>query len=230
MDHKKILLVNLNKGKLGDSANLLGALLVSKIKMAAFSRTDIPQTERQPFYLYIDEFQNFATNSFVEILSEARKYRLSLILAHQNLSQLSEDLRDSILANCGIQACFRVNREDAQLLAREIMGPIYRIKPGWEFNIQLLQEVPARCCYVANKPENGIVGIRTLPVPCPWELMAEADSQWDEEGYRLLVNDLGIGADYVRSRVEVEAEIFEREKLLLAVEEGESFKEMKGDC
>ena len=227
MDHKKILLVNLNKGKLGDSANLLGALLVSKIKMAAFSRTDIPQTERQPFYLYIDEFQNFATNSFVEILSEARKYRLSLILAHQNLGQLTENLRDSILANCGIQACFRVNREDAQLLAREIMGPIYRDDPGWEFNIQQLQEVPPRCCYIANKLENGIVGIRTLPVPCPWELMAEVDDQYDEEGFRLLTNDLGIGADYVRDREGVEAEIAEREKMLLAVEEGESFKEMK---
>ena len=228
MDHKKILLVNLNKGKLGDSANLLGALLVSKIKMAAFSRTDIPQTERQPFYLYIDEFQNFATNSFVEILSEARKYRLSLILAHQNLSQLSEDLRDSILANCGIQACFRVNREDAQLLAREIMGPIYRSKPGWELNIQLLQEVPTRCCYVANKQENGIVGIRTLPVPCPWELMADVDDNWNEENYRVLTGQLGIGADYVKSRGEVESEIAERERELMSGLQEETFKDKKG--
>jgi hypothetical protein len=228
MDNKKILLVNLNKGKLGDSANLLGALLVSKIKMAAFSRTDIPQTERQPFYLYIDEFQNFATNSFVEILSEARKYRLSLVLAHQNLGQLTQNLRDSILANCGIQACFRVNREDAQLLAREIMGPIWRSKPGWEFNIQQLQEVPPRCCYVANKPENGIVGIYTLPVPSPWEIMADIEEGWNEESFRLLVEHNGIGAEFVRSREEVENDIAEREKKLMAGGAEEVFKDAKG--
>ncbi len=227
MDNKKILLVNLNKGRLGDSANLLGALLVSKIKMAAFSRTDIPQTERQPFYLYIDEFQNFATNSFIEILSEARKYKLSLILAHQNLSQLSEDLRDSILANCGIQACFRVNRQDAQLLARELMGPIYRHVPGWELNIQLLQEVPPRCCYIANKPENGIVGICTLPVPSPWEFMSYADNQWDEETFNSLTRDIGIGAAYVRDREEIERECVERSKNLMAEETDDDFKHVK---
>lgn len=227
MDNKKILLVNLNKGVLNDSANLLGALLVSKIKMAAFSRTDIPQTERQPFYLYIDEFQNFATNSFVEILSEARKYNLSLVLAHQNLSQLSENLRDSILANCGIQACFRVNREDAQMLARELMGPIYRHDPGWELNIQLLQELPRQCCYVANKPENGIVAIRTLPVPCPWEFMRCDGEQWDSETFDLLIRQIEIGAGYMRSRKEIDRECAQRAKDLMAIEE-ESFKEMKG--
>jgi Type IV secretory pathway, VirD4 components len=222
--------VNLNKGRLGDSANLLGALLVSKIKMAAFSRTDIPQTDRQPFYLYIDEFQNFATNSFIEILSEARKYKLSLILAHQNLSQLSDDLRDSILANCGIQACFRVNRPDAQLLARELMGPIYRHVPGWELNIQFLQEVPPRCCYVANKPENGIVGIRTLPVPSPWEFMSYADNQWDEETFNSLIREIGIGAGYTRSREEIERECIERASGLMAGEEEEDFKHHKSDA
>ena len=80
---------------------------------------------------------------------------------------------------------------------------------------------------VANKPENGIVGISTLPVPCPWELMAEADDQWNEETFHMLTQQIGIGADYVWSREEVEAEIVEREKILLTIEEGESFKEMK---
>jgi len=227
MDNKKILLVNLNKGKLGDSANLLGALMVSKIKMAAFSRTDISQTERQPFYLYIDEFQNFATDSFVEILSEARKYRLALILAHQNLSQLTEKLQGSILANCGIQACFRVNREDAQLLARELMGPLYRHEPGWELNIQQLQEVPPRCCYVANKQENGVVGIYTLPVPNPWELMEEDGKPWEEEPFHWLVRDIGIGARYLRNREAVENEYVAREVKLLAEEEMESYRKDK---
>jgi hypothetical protein len=204
MDNKKILLVNLNKGRLGDSANLLGALLVSKIKMAAFSRNDLPVTKRQPFYLYIDEFQNFATDSFVEILSEARKYKLSLILAHQNLSQLTQNLRDSILANCGIQACFRVNRDDAQRLARELLGPMYRHYPGWEMNIQNLQELPPKCCFVGNRAEYGIVGIRTLPVPYPWEWLQEADSEWNEETYHVLMEQLGFGADYARNRQEIE--------------------------
>ena len=231
MDNKKILLVNLNKGSLGDSANLLGALMVSKIKMAAFSRNDLSVEKRQPFYLYIDEFQNFATDSFIEILSEARKYKLSLILAHQNLSQLTESLRDSILANCGIQACFRVNREDAQLLAREIMGPIYRHDTGWEINIQFLQEVPQRCCYIANKPENGVVGIRTLPIPHPWEFMEyEEDGQWkcwEEEPFGWLIRDAGIGADYMRNREEIERECIGRVKDLMAEEEAENYRKDK---
>ncbi|MDO8552877.1 MAG: type IV secretion system DNA-binding domain-containing protein, partial [bacterium] len=104
MDDKKILLVKLDRGHLKGNADLLGALLLAKIQMAAFSRTDIPASKRVPFYLYIDEFQNFATESFTEILAEARKYKLSLILAHQNLAQLSAPLRASILSNCGLQA------------------------------------------------------------------------------------------------------------------------------
>jgi len=231
MDNGKILLVNLNKGKLGESANLLGALMVSKIKMAAFSRNDVGITERQPFYLYIDEFQNFATDSFVEILSEARKYRLSLILAHQNLDQLTEGLRSSILANCGIQACFRVNRTDAQLLARELMGPMYRHIPGWELNIQQLQELPPRCCFIANKAESGIIGVRTLPVPNPWETMQyEEEGQWkpwEEEPFHWVVRDLEIGAGYLRSREEVERESIKREEGLMAREDLESYKVVK---
>lgn len=225
MDSGKILLVNLNKGKLGDSANLLGALMVSKIKMAAFSRTDIPQTERQPFYLYIDEFQNFATDSFVEILSEARKYRLSLILAHQNLSQLPEYLRDSILANCEIQVCFRVNREDASRLSRELMGPLYRRFPGWESNTQNLQELPPQCCFVGNKLEGGIIAVRTLPIPYPWEFM-EDGKVWEEDTFRQYIQSLEIGADYLQSREEAERGRAERVKRLTA-EEGENFREAK---
>jgi hypothetical protein len=199
--------------------------------MAAFSRNELAVTKRQPFYLYIDEFQNFATNSFIEILSEARKYKLSLILAHQNLSQLSEDLRDSILANCGIQACFRVNREDAQLLARELLGPMYRHMPGWEMNIQYLQELPPQCCFVGNKAEYGVIGMHTLPVPYPWEWLCQTEDDWDEETFQSLMRKIGIGADYVRNREEIELESVKRAKDLMVSERlEESFKEAKDNA
>src|SRR5918992_6285648 len=103
MDNRKILLIKLNKGKLRESADLLGSLFMAKIQLAAFSRTDIPESARVPFYLYIDEFQNFASESFSVILSEARKYGLRLVLAHQTLDQIPTDLRSIILGNTGIQ-------------------------------------------------------------------------------------------------------------------------------
>ncbi len=119
MDHRKILLIKLDKGKLKDSADLLGSLLMAKIQMAAFSRSDILQRKRIPFYLYIDEFQNYATESFSIVLSEARKYGLSLIMAHQTLAQIPEELRSLILGNAGIQVFFRLNRHDATALSKE---------------------------------------------------------------------------------------------------------------
>ncbi len=89
MDSQKVLMVNLSKGKIGDlNAQLLGLIMVSKINMAAMSRADIPEEQRKDFYLYVDEFQNFATDTFGEILSEARKYRLALIMAHQFIAQI----------------------------------------------------------------------------------------------------------------------------------------------
>ncbi len=92
---------------------------MTKIRMAAFSRSDGLKEEHVPSYLYIDEFQNFATKEFIDTLSEARKYSLRLIMAHQNLSQLPKNLQDSILTNCGIQCYFRVCRRDAEILAKE---------------------------------------------------------------------------------------------------------------
>jgi hypothetical protein len=231
IDSGKILLVNLSRGRLKGGANLLGALLVSKIQMAAFSRADLPQTSRKQFYLYIDEFQNFATESFVEMLSEARKYKLSLIMAHQNLSQLPRSLRDSILANCGMQTCFRVNREDAQLLAKELLSPLYKHQPGWELNIQRLQELPPRTCFVANRMEGGIIYISTPEVPNPWELIwNEENGQWktyDEESFRKFMDVMGYGAAYLRDRAEVEEEYLRRYTNLTKGEEGERFRERK---
>jgi type IV secretory pathway TraG/TraD family ATPase VirD4 len=119
MDKQKILLIKLNKGKLRQSSDLLGSLFMAKIQLAAFSRTDIPEAARVPFYLYIDEFQNFASETFGVVLSEVRKYGLSLIMAHQTLEQIPTDLRSIILGNTGIQVDFRMNRKDAELLAKE---------------------------------------------------------------------------------------------------------------
>ncbi|MEM2145355.1 MAG: type IV secretory system conjugative DNA transfer family protein [Candidatus Jordarchaeaceae archaeon] len=119
MDNKKILLIKLDRGRLKENGDLIGSLLMTKIRMAAFSRSDIPKEKRVPFYLYIDESQNFATKEFIDTLSEAGKYGLSLIMAHQNLSQLPKDLQDSILTNCGVQCYFRVCRRDAEILAKE---------------------------------------------------------------------------------------------------------------
>lgn len=120
MDNKKILIMNLAKGKIGeDSSALLGAMMITKIQLAAMGRADIPEEERKDFYLYVDEFQNFATESFANILSEARKYRLSLILANQYISQLDEKVSDAVFGNCGTIVSFRVGAADAELLEKE---------------------------------------------------------------------------------------------------------------
>lgn len=117
MDNKKILLVNLSKGRLGEiNANLIGMIIVGKLQMAALSRVDSFGKEYAPFYLYIDEFQNVTTPSISSILSEARKYKLSLTVAHQYLGQLKEDIKGAILGNVGSMALFRISPEDASVL------------------------------------------------------------------------------------------------------------------
>jgi hypothetical protein len=120
MDKGKILLVNLSKGKLGElNANLLGMIIVGKITLAAFGRADMDENKRCDFNLYIDEFQNFTTDSISTILSEARKYRLSLIVAHQFIAQLPEKIRDSIFGNVGSLLSFRVSATDAEFLSKQ---------------------------------------------------------------------------------------------------------------
>ena len=119
MDNKKIFLVNLSKGRLGDiNANLLGMIFVMKFQQAAMSRQDIPESERQDFCLYVDEFQNFATDSFESILSEARKYRLNLIVANQFMTQLTDKIREALLGNVGTIICGRVGVTDADLMVK----------------------------------------------------------------------------------------------------------------
>lgn len=128
MDNQKILLINLSKGKLGGlNTQLLGLVIVAQIQMAAMGRVDTPEEDRKDFYLYVDEFQNFATDTFCSILSEARKYRLSLVMAHQYINQLvvtkygstSSQIRDAVFGNVGTLQSFKVGAEDGEYLAKE---------------------------------------------------------------------------------------------------------------
>ncbi|MBU3901026.1 type IV secretion system DNA-binding domain-containing protein, partial [Patescibacteria group bacterium] len=124
MDESKILIMNLSKGLIGEDASaLLGAMMITKLQLAVMSRVDTPESERRDFYLYVDEFQNFATDSFANILSEARKYRLSITLAHQYIGQLITDsstrVKDAVFGNVGTMIVFRVGAEDAEFLEKE---------------------------------------------------------------------------------------------------------------
>lgn len=140
MDQRKILILNLSKGRIGeDNSRLLGALLVTKLQLAAMSRVDMPEEERQDFYLYVDEFQNFATESFVNVLSEARKYRLNLILGHQYITQMEEEVRDAVFGNVGTLVVFRIGAEDAEFLEKEFLP---------EFNMQDLVNLTKYNIYI----------------------------------------------------------------------------------
>lgn len=119
MDQRKIMIVNLSRGLVGeDNAAILGSLMVTKIQLAAMSRANVPLDQRTPFYLYVDEFQNFATDSFAVILSEARKYGLNLTVANQYVSQMNPVVRDAVFGNVGSMVCFRVGADDASFLAK----------------------------------------------------------------------------------------------------------------
>ena len=120
MDEGKILIINLNKGRIGEeNSNFLGLILVPRILMAALSRADIPESQRRPFYLYVDEFQNFATPDFATILSEARKYKLNLAVANQFIGQMEEEVKNAIFGNVGTVMTFRVGVSDANYLQHE---------------------------------------------------------------------------------------------------------------
>ncbi len=123
MDEGKILIVNLSQGKLGeDNSALLGAMIITKIQQAAMRREAMPEKERRDFYLYVDEFQNFATRSFIKILSEARKYRLNLTLANQYMAQIDQDVQKAIFGNAGSLVSFVVGADDARILEKEYGG------------------------------------------------------------------------------------------------------------
>mgnify|MGYP000055855061 CR=1 FL=1 len=223
MDNQKILLIKLDKGRLKDSADLLGSLLMAKIQMAAFSRSDLPSSKRTPFYLYIDEFQNFASESFAVILSEARKYGLRLIMAHQTLSQIPSELKSLILGNTGIQVYFRLNRQDAQLLGKEAfeysgyeiksvrkLHPIFwSLGEEWEKHIEKLQNLPPRYCYVKHKIQGGIIQIQTEEILPIWEAL-----EMDEESCSKYLKSLPFGRKYLIEREKLVAHISEKQRLI----------------
>ena len=190
MDDGKILIVNLSKGLIGeDNASILGAFMVTKIQLAAMSRSDIPNVEdRRPFYLYVDEFQNFATDSFATILSEARKYGLNLTVANQYISQMSETVRNAVFGNVGTMICFRVSADDSPILAKQF-------EPQFEPNDLLQMHNRSFVINMVIKGEKSpAFSARTLQLPPP---------QVDNTG-RIIENTRRL---YSRSRAEIEAEI-----------------------
>jgi hypothetical protein len=127
MDEQKILIVNLSKGKIGeDNMALLGSMIITKVQLAAMSRANVDVTERPPCFLYVDEFQNFATESFATILSEARKYNLGLTIAHQYVKQMPEEVKNAVVGNVGTIILFRVGAEDAEALQKEF-APVFEV-------------------------------------------------------------------------------------------------------
>jgi hypothetical protein len=189
MDEKKILLVNLSKGRLGDiNANLIGLVLVGKIQMAALSRVDMFGKPMNDFYLYIDEFQNVTTDSIASILSEARKYRLSLNIAHQYINQLEENIKNAVFGNVGSMAVFRVSSEDAQFLEKRFQ-PIFKAS-----DLMRLDNFNAYMNLLVNGQPTKPFNLHTLP---------------PEKGNMDLVENLKELSylKYGRDREEIESEI-----------------------
>ena len=212
MDQGMILLIKLDKGKLKGAGDLLGSLLMAKLQMAAFSRSDIPQDRRRPFHLYIDEFQNYASDSFQIVLSEARKYGLSLTMVHQTLAQIPNELRSLILGNAGIQVYFRINRQDAQLLAKEIFEYSgYEVKSfhshsptfwsyaeEWERKIEELQSLPPRLCFAKHKIHGGLLLLHTVDMDPAWQVLGMRKS-----AYRQYLSQLPFGRKHLMLRREL---------------------------
>lgn len=143
MDEEKILIANLSKGRIGDEASsLLGAVLITKLELAALSRVVVPEEKRQDFFLYVDEFPSFITRSFSSILAEARKYHLCLILAHQYLDQVEPEVMSAILGNVGTIICFRLGAKDAEIMEKEF-APTFRAEdlaelPSYHIYLRLM--------------------------------------------------------------------------------------------
>lgn len=194
MDEKKILLVNLSKGRLGDiNSNLIGLIIVGKILMAALSRVDSLNKELSPFYLYIDEFQNITTDSISTILSEARKYKLSLNIAHQYIAQLEDKIKNSVFGNVGTMVTFRVGSDDAEYLSSQF-SPVFSAG-----DIMNIDNYNAYIKLLSSGVPQPPFNIKTLPAP-------DGDSsvldKLKEYSY----------VKYGRSRSEVEDEIMAKYK------------------
>lgn len=193
MNNNKILLVNLSKGKMGDlNSKLLGIIFVMKFQAAAMARANMPEEERKDFTMYVDEFQNFATDSFETILSEARKYRLSLVLGNQFMTQLKEDLREAIIGNVGTTITGRIGITDAEIMVK-------RYTPV--FDAEDLTKLPNYESVVVAQIE----GVPSAPFSMSWiPPMGQSNQQLSDALKRLSA------AKYGRPRGQVEQEIFQR--------------------
>lgn len=196
---KKILLVNLSKGKIGDmNSTLMGMIVVSKLQVAAFAQAELPENERKDFYLFIDEFQNYTTDSISTILSEARKYRLNMTMAHQYLGQLVKNgdssIRDAVLGNVGSMISFRIGVEDAPTIAQQ-MAPVFS-----EYDLVNMERYNAAIKMLVNNTVERAFSLKTFPPrqgdPRKMQLLRELSSR-----------------KYGQPRAKVEAEIMERSKL-----------------
>src|SRR5690606_985046 len=193
MDNKKILIVNLSKGRTGDlNSRLLGMIFVMKFQAAAMSRSDIPEEHRQDFCLYVDEFQNFSTDSFATIMSEARKYRLNLVVANQFTTQLSDEIREAVFGNMGTIVSFRVGQNDVEVLSKYFQplfepDDLLRVPNHNAIVRTLVSGVPTQSFSMSTVPPLGKLNPK---------LMAELKQS--------------SAAQYARPKAKVEAEIFER--------------------
>ena len=193
MDNKKILLVNLSKGRTGElNSQLLGMIFVMKFQAAAMGRADVPEEEREDFTLYVDEFQNFATDSFSTILSEARKYRLSLVLANQFMTQLTEQIREAVLGNIGTVVTGRIGITDAEILQKKFVPT---------FDAEDMTRLP-------NFQAISSVMINNVP-SAPFSMSFVAPMGNSNPELRDELKKLS-GAKYGRPRAEVEKDIFAR--------------------
>jgi type IV secretory pathway TraG/TraD family ATPase VirD4 len=194
LDQKKIFLVNLSKGRLGEiNSSLLGLIITSKLTIAAFSRVDTAEADRSDFFLYLDEFQNFATDTISTILSEARKYKLCLTISHQFIGQLEDKIRDSVFGNVGTIVSFRVGVEDSEFLAKQfapVFGP---------------QDL--------NRIENYNAYVRMLingQVSSPFNIKTYPPNKSDRDRMENIKEYYGLKEG--RDREEVEAEITQRRR------------------
>jgi len=225
MDTGRVLLVRLDRGRLPESGDLLGSLLMAKIQMTAFSRSDTLRSQRVPFALYVDEFQNFASDNFVETLAEARKYGLVLTMAHQNLAQMPRTLLASALGNCDLQIFFRVSRNDAEILAKEALRAsgdrlkavepsgsgfsyrFYSLPEDFERCFQQLQDLPNRCFLAYWRRERAAEFFYTPEVPDP-----ATELGMEQQEYQDYTQD--IGQAYLVGRTELEQQAEQRRQRL----------------
>jgi hypothetical protein len=192
MDNGKIFIANLSKGKLGeDTTALLGSMLITNIQLSALYRAIQKEEERRPFYLYVDEMHSFITNSFADILAEARKYKLGLFLAHQYVEQVPDKIRSAIFGNVGTMIAFRVGATDAEFMEKEFHPPFNKIDfinlPKYSIYLKLM-----------------IDGATSLPFSADTMRLTECHKSFKNE---VIANSI---ATYTKPRKEVEEEIFER--------------------